>query len=168
MMQANIAPLATMYGCLSFWTGSSNNVSYVGDDPAVKRAKDQMAGVLTTGSQAEADKVFKELLKHELNQAWYIPRVEDPLYPIWWPWLKNYHGETQVGYWNDKSATRWVWIDQDVKGSMGHWSPNPTSPATWPFRDSAYVRAQRAYAASAPISNGKKDIGAWAKRRGCQ
>jgi len=109
-----------MYGCLSFWPGSSNNVSYVGDDPTVNQARNKMAAALTTGSQTEADKVFKELMKYVLNQAWYIPRVESPLYTIWWPWLKNYHGETQVGYWNDKSWTRWVWIDQNLKGSMGH------------------------------------------------
>jgi len=49
-----------------------------------------------------------------------------PLYPgsdghFWWPWLKNYYGERNVGDWgNPMPILAHVWIDQDMKAEMGY------------------------------------------------
>ena len=41
-------------------------------------------------------------------------------YRVWWPWLKNYHGEYGVGYMDRFNFASFIWIDQDLKASMGH------------------------------------------------
>ena len=40
-------------------------------------------------------------------------------YNFWWPWLKNYHGELTVGYYNVISP-QYIWLDQDLKEAMGY------------------------------------------------
>jgi len=45
-----------------------------------------------------------------------VPRT----YEAYWPWVKNFHGELDVGYYNPHENTRWIWIDQDLKESMGY------------------------------------------------
>ena len=68
---------------------------------------------------AEADRLHKELMKYVLDQAWVIPQVVAPTYTLWWPWVKNYSGEANVGY-NDRCFARWVWYDQELKKSIGY------------------------------------------------
>ena len=40
---------------------------------------------------------------------------------FWWPWLKGYHGETDLG-WPDETGwgeiPKYLWIDQDLKYEM--------------------------------------------------
>ena len=70
--------------------------------------------------QIAAMKIFKELMKHVLDQAYVVSR---PIYPqptFWWPWLKNYSGEQSIGYIMGNTWAKWVWIDQALKKSMGH------------------------------------------------
>ena len=118
MIQGSIPPLATIYQCLPFW-GSSNNYSFV-NDPKVDELRAKMIDSVTLGDQTQAFKMYREFMKYALDQAWSIPLVESPSYVLWWPWVNNYHGEQNVGYWNDKSWIQWLWIDSGVKSSMGH------------------------------------------------
>lgn len=41
-------------------------------------------------------------------------------YRMWWPWLQNYRGEGALGYDNQMAFSRYVWIDQSMKKSMGY------------------------------------------------
>ena len=41
-------------------------------------------------------------------------------YLMWWPWLKNYHGEYSIGAGNLNLFAKYVWIDQDLKEKMGY------------------------------------------------
>jgi peptide/nickel transport system substrate-binding protein len=41
-------------------------------------------------------------------------------YRMWWPWLKNYHGEGSLGIDDQMLMANYVWIDQDLKKSMGY------------------------------------------------
>jgi peptide/nickel transport system substrate-binding protein len=34
---------------------------------------------------------------------------------LWWPWLKNYHGEKGVNYKRSYGYAKYIWIDQDLK-----------------------------------------------------
>ncbi len=61
----------------------------------------------------------KELVKYVLDQAWAVPAPRYPQYNLWWPWLKNYSGETTVG-WIGGFWPRYVWIDQQLKTSLGY------------------------------------------------
>ena len=65
--------------------------------------------------QAQAAKIHKELMKDVLDQAWVIPTPYVPQYHFWWPWVKNYYGETEVGYNNIQPIVARIWIDQDLK-----------------------------------------------------
>jgi len=39
-------------------------------------------------------------------------------YVLWWPWVKNYHGELAVSWAGGPNAAPFVWIDQDLKEEM--------------------------------------------------
>ena len=69
--------------------------------------------------QAEASQKYRELMKYILEQAWVLPKVTPDFYTVWWPWIKNYNGEAQLGYLN-RHFYNWVWIDQEMKKSMGY------------------------------------------------
>jgi hypothetical protein len=38
---------------------------------------------------------------------------------VWWPWLKSFGGVANGGYDNRNDWTKYVWIDQAMKKSMG-------------------------------------------------
>jgi len=89
------------------------------NDPVIVAASDKMKATYITDEKA-AMKQFKELMKHVLDQAYVVSR---PIYPqatFWWPWLKNYSGEIQVGYFDTNYWASYIWIDQALKKSMGY------------------------------------------------
>jgi len=63
--------------------------------------------------QTKVDQLHREIMPYVLDQAWYIPGVGQNLYTFWQPWLKNYHGEGNIGY--KPSWVHYVWIDQNLK-----------------------------------------------------
>jgi len=69
---------------------------------------------------AQADATNRELMKYVLDQAWAIPAPATPQYHFWWPWVKNYHGEISMGYDNAYTYTKYIWLDQNMKESMGY------------------------------------------------
>ena len=80
----------------------------------------QPSGKLHIGNYFGAMKQFKELMKYVLDQAYVVSR---PIYPqatFWWPWLRNYSGETQIGYFDTNYWASYIWIDEDLKKSMGY------------------------------------------------
>ncbi len=92
------------------------------DDPVVTEAFTKIQTTLIIPgpeATAEANRLYKELMKYALDQAWTIPKVNAYTYTIWWPWLKNYSGEKYVGA-VQPYFYGWVWIDQELKKSMGY------------------------------------------------
>ena len=63
-----------------------------------------------------------ELMVYVLDKAFYIPRVIAPTYNFWWPWIKNYSGEIQLGEGlrHQNNWVKFIWIDQDLKKKMGY------------------------------------------------
>jgi hypothetical protein len=53
-----------------------------------------------------------------MDQDWAVPYPKAPGYRLWWPWVKNYHNEFSIGYWNEGNWAKWTWIDQDLKAKM--------------------------------------------------
>ncbi len=66
--------------------------------------------------QAKVDQLYHDLMPYVLDQAWYLPRPVQYVYNFWWPWLKNYNGENQLGY--QPLWPKYVWIDQQLKSQM--------------------------------------------------
>jgi len=70
----------------------------------------------------DADKlveIYKPLIPYILEQSYYLSLPVGKLYQFWQPWIKNYHGEYEVGYM--ACFFNWsyfVWIDQDLKEEM--------------------------------------------------
>jgi hypothetical protein len=68
--------------------------------------------------EAKMDQLHAELMPYLLDQA-YVIAPPWPYYHVFWtPWVKNYHGEYNVGYYNWFTFTKWVWIDQDLKKQL--------------------------------------------------
>ncbi|MBI2849855.1 MAG: ABC transporter substrate-binding protein [Chloroflexi bacterium] len=88
-------------------------------DPVINKASDEMQRLYLTDPKG-AMRIYKDLMKYVLDQAYVVSR---PIYPqttFWWPWLKAYSGEQSVGYFMYETWATWVWIDQDLKKSMGY------------------------------------------------
>jgi len=108
-------------GTPSSWTEVSpdgtGNRSKV-DDPRVNQAIEDW---LKYG--ADWDKlrqIAKEIYPYILEQAWAVPLPPAYGYVAWWPWLKDYAGETSIGYYNWYDYVKYVWLDQELKKEMGY------------------------------------------------
>ena len=112
-------PVGTAFMAYSFVGANAfGNASHV-DDPLANETKLRM-GELEFMDFAETSRIHKEFMKYALDQVWAIPSPTPPSYHMWWPWLKNYHGEFSVGMEGSYNYPKWVWINQGLKKSMGY------------------------------------------------
>jgi len=87
-------------------------------NPLVDGIIDQIKGERDV---SERIRLAKEAYEIVLSEA-----AEIPLQPItqahyWWPWLKNYYGESNVGDWgNPMPVLAHAWIDEAMKAEMGY------------------------------------------------
>ena len=61
---------------------------------------------------------MREITPYMLEQAWFFQFPGALSYTFWTPWLKNYHGETQVGFSQSYNWTYYPWLDLDMKEEM--------------------------------------------------
>ncbi len=94
--------------------GSGSNIN----DPIIDKASEEMQAIYLTDAK-KAMSIFKENMKYTLDQAYVISRPMYPQSSFWWPWLKNYTGEYSVGYVGYETWAQWVWVDENMKKSMG-------------------------------------------------
>ncbi|HEY96196.1 MAG TPA: ABC transporter substrate-binding protein [Dehalococcoidia bacterium] len=91
--------------CLGLWHFSSVNWGYV-NDPVIN-AVTQEIKKHTIINMPEADRLFRELVPYIVEQVHYIPLPSPYWYKLWWPWVKNYHGENFY-------SLMYTWVDQDL------------------------------------------------------
>jgi len=60
----------------------------------------------------------KELTAYVLPLAVMVQLPSPYQYRLWWPWVKNFHGEPSVTYFTTNDFVRYIWIDQDLKEQM--------------------------------------------------
>ncbi|HEY94890.1 MAG TPA: ABC transporter substrate-binding protein [Dehalococcoidia bacterium] len=118
LMYGTGSPITNLHQAASMWGESATNPAYI-NDPKVNEAREQMMALSVKDDQA-ADKIFRELMKYVLAQAWVIPHPGGVSYSLWWPWLKNYYGPISVGYMNTDNWVTWAWVDTELKRSMGY------------------------------------------------
>ena len=94
------------------------NMSFV-DDAKVKAWLPQIRTLAGTDPD-KAMAMAKQMAIYALDQAWAIQVPQYRTSTFWWPWLKNYSGEISVGYFNNANWTQFVWLDLDLKRSMGY------------------------------------------------
>jgi peptide/nickel transport system substrate-binding protein len=59
-------------------------------------------------------------MPYVLEQAWCVQSPVPNTYTVWWPWIKGYHGEYSPGICNEFRWAKYIWIDQELKKSMGY------------------------------------------------
>ncbi|MBI2829956.1 MAG: ABC transporter substrate-binding protein [Chloroflexi bacterium] len=117
MIATHNVRVGATYDMRQLYGAQSGNMSEI-DDPVVKDAyeKIQTARIF---NRPEAARLYKELMKHVLDQVWAIPRVATPKYLFWWPWIKNYSGEESMTS-SNVVWYKYVWLDEQLKKSMGY------------------------------------------------
>lgn len=64
--------------------------------------------------------MMKDYALYVLDQSWYIVLPGPNGYNMWQPWVKNYHGEVDIGPCTRLIWGNYVWVDQDLKKSLGY------------------------------------------------
>ncbi len=95
-----------------------DNTSYFTAD-WVQGYFDRLAPLYAKGGP-ELYSVLKESGPKQLAAAvgTYLPAPYK--YAVWWSWLPNYHGELCVGYGGHNFMYRYLWVDSELKKSMGY------------------------------------------------
>ena len=119
MCYSSMGGLSTALQIGNFWGESWANATDV-TDPYIGEMYTKLQETLVNEGQAAAMTVHRELMKYVLDQVWAIPYPKAPGYSMWWPWVKNYHGEFSVGNWNEGNWVKWIWVDTALKKSMGY------------------------------------------------
>jgi peptide/nickel transport system substrate-binding protein len=89
------------------------------NDPYVNDMADKARTAAITDMKA-AMAITKELMPYLQDLAVCLQTPRYPTYALWWPWVKNYSGEISVGYFTGPTWVQYVWIDQELKKSMGY------------------------------------------------
>jgi peptide/nickel transport system substrate-binding protein len=106
-------PEQSLYAVRNWVNASLINEPYV--DETAKAVK----SLAITDFQASME-LCRPLCIYLIEQAYCVPAPFYPTHAMWWPWLKNYTGEDFIGYWGKDHWTHYIWIDQDLKASMGY------------------------------------------------
>jgi peptide/nickel transport system substrate-binding protein len=112
------SPVSTYPEQFQYSTPNWINAALISDSYIKEMAEKARVEAITDFKTAMA--TTRELRGYILDNAYAIPTPRYPLYCLWWPWLKNYNGETSVGYFPGDSWVQWVWIDQTMKKSLGY------------------------------------------------
>ena len=101
---------------MQFLPGDPNNYANY-SDPTFTAAFQAAAATTDTAAR---NAQLKKLCVQVLGQTAYIPIGAADFTTYWWPWVRNYYGEYETacytpGYWQAE-----VWIDQNMKKSMGY------------------------------------------------
>ncbi len=102
---------------LGYIENFSNMNKYV--DPVMQNYHDSMHQVLYKNT-SEMNRILKESGSYILDQAFaaWMPAMD--VYTIWQPWLQNYNGEVWGGVATPEEWSRYSWLDENLKKSLGY------------------------------------------------
>jgi len=75
---------------------------------------------MTETDAVKRDPMIKELATLFIDEAVNMPTGNALQICAWWPWVKNYYGETESAYDNYTPMISTLWIDQVLKAEMGY------------------------------------------------
>jgi len=82
---------------------------------------DELIGLITQELDEDArNLLIKEAAMILRREVPYIPTGSDVIGHYWWPWIKNYYGEQNVGDWETVPIFSHAWLDEDLKEDMGY------------------------------------------------
>jgi len=111
------SPIAIFYIPPTLY-GTGANMSELNDTVILEALAKMRLDAISDLNLAMKD--MRELSIYLRGQAYHIPRPKRPPVNIWWPWLKNYSGESFVSYGTTASWAEWIWLDTKLKKDMGH------------------------------------------------
>jgi ABC-type transport system substrate-binding protein len=92
------------------------NLSNYADDKAAALFNQ----ALGTADPVAQNALFKQLNAYIVDQCPLIGMPAPYQLETYWPWIKNYYNEVEGGYQNYVPIIRLIWLDQNLKKSMGH------------------------------------------------
>ena len=100
----------------NFVTGQVWNPS-LHSDPSLDA---RMAEIFENRDEVQRVQSLRALTVEIIDAAPYIWLPIQYRYTAWWPWVKNYNGELRAGAVRPGPIYARIWIDQDLKRSMGY------------------------------------------------
>jgi hypothetical protein len=92
------------------------NPSYI-SDPVVEAAYQEMQKYVGIDEE-KCMQINHDLMPYLLEQCYVITVPSYYTYQMWWPFVKNYHGEYSVGYYNFFVTSKYTWRDQALKKQL--------------------------------------------------
>jgi peptide/nickel transport system substrate-binding protein len=111
ILWAFTAGIGSYQRMINFRGPGTYNASYI-NDPIVEAAYQEMMKYVGV-DEVKCQQIHHDLMPYLLEQAYVILVPSAYLYKIWWPWVKNYHGETGIGYYNH--FNKYIWLDQALR-----------------------------------------------------
>jgi peptide/nickel transport system substrate-binding protein len=100
-------------------SGGGYNLSHIVDD-RLANASTQMLDAFNKGNDAECARIHREVCAIIYEECYAVSSPSQTSTAFWWPWVKNYHAEGAVGILNGLNFTKYLWIDGNLKKSMGY------------------------------------------------
>ncbi len=101
---------------LGYYTGTSMGAIYKTTEPIAVEASTALAEQDPAKRQAD----ITQFCQDALADAGILTMANRYILDCYWPWLKNYYGETEAGAHNQIPMISRIWIDQSLKKSMGY------------------------------------------------
>ena len=99
------------------FTGTSiYNMSYVNDARCNEALAQAME--LINVDEVKLAQLHADLMPYVLEQCWSIPKPNPYTYLVWWPWIKNWNGELNIGLYNSYYHLKYRWSDVALKQKM--------------------------------------------------
>ena len=86
------------------------------DDPVFEQ---DFVEVLAASTREEHTALVKKMNDRVFDQQWFVTLHPVNTFIAWQPWLKSYNGEFHLGRSNMSAVWARVWVDQELKQSMG-------------------------------------------------
>jgi len=100
---------------IQYFVGTTAYSNYKTGEPLDLAAN----AILGEQDSVKRDALVKQFCQDALLDAGFIPMANPANLVCYWPWLKNYYGETDAAYHNQVPMVARIWIDQNLKKSLG-------------------------------------------------
>ncbi|MDP3880044.1 MAG: ABC transporter substrate-binding protein [Dehalococcoidales bacterium] len=110
----SISPFAFQY----FAPDDLPNINGI-NDPVANEAWEKFKP-LAISDRPAAEAILKPFFAYALEQAWNIEFPAPHSFYMWWPWVKLHNGDVSLGRSTNHHFIQYIWIDQELKKSMGY------------------------------------------------
>jgi len=102
---------------LNDWRSGTVLNKAMASDPVIDKAYEAVHRWENYRDTAKRNQIYKEVYAYIIDQAYEVHFPTPYVYTMWWPWVKNYHGEG-ISYGAHVVFWAYPWIDQELKQTM--------------------------------------------------